>query len=271
MTSTDISLTMLTLWGALLAAGCSSSQGSATPPLTFAPREIIDLGAVVTEDLPERFWGRAMLKLFGFERPNSFEVKPWSFKAPTGELKGSDSYYTLFNHGGPHVDAPNHMSAGGGIDSYRIDSYAGPARVFDARRWPPGRSIPVDLFRDSVKAGEIVLVYTNYRVDHVDSIPKVVTLTQEAADYLAALPVRAFGTDGLGVESPQESAMGRGDTPGAQVAPVHYAFLSRGIPVYEELVNLGQLLGKARLYFVGAPLNIKNGDGMLVRPVVFVY
>jgi kynurenine formamidase len=25
------------------------------------------------------------------------------------------------------------------------------------------------------------------------------------------------------------------------------------------------------MYFVGVPLNIKDGDGMIVRPVVFVY
>jgi kynurenine formamidase len=26
-----------------------------------------------------------------------------------GTLSGSNSCYTLFNHGGPHVDAPNHV------------------------------------------------------------------------------------------------------------------------------------------------------------------
>ena len=257
--------------GGTSVGACSASDQSDIPKVAFAPTELIDLGAVVTEDLPERFWGKAMLKQFGFDRPNVFDVKPWSFKAPAGDLKGSDSYYTLFNDGGPHVDAPNHMSVGGGIDSYSIESFAGPLRVFDARRFQPGRTIPVDLFRDSVRAGDIVLVYTNYKVEHPDSIPKMVTLTQEAADYLAAVPVRAFGTDAGGVESPQEMVMGRGDTPGAQLSPVHNAFLSKAIPVYEELVNLDRLIGRRRLYFVGAPLNIKNGDGMFVRPIVFVY
>lgn len=256
---------------AVLATACSPSPEPEPASVAFVPTEVIDLGAVVTEDLPERFWGKAMLKMFGFDRPNVFEVKPWSFKAPSGEVKGSDSYYTLFNHGGPHVDAPNHMSVGGGIDSYRIESFAGPVRVFDARRFAPGRTIPIGLFRDSVKAGDIVLIYTNYKVDHPDSIPKMSALTQEAAEYLATLPVRAFGTDAGGVESPQETAMGTGDTPGAQIAPVHNAFLSRSIPVYEELVNLDRVLGKPRAYFVGVPLNIRNGDGMLVRPVVFIY
>ena len=52
---------------------------------------------------------------------------------------------------------------------------------------------------------------------------------------------------------------------------IHDAFLSRGIPVYEQLLNLDRLLGKDRLFFVGVPLNMKDGDGMMVRPAVFVY
>ena len=46
---------------------------------------------------------------------------------------------------------------------------------------------------------------------------------------------------------------------------------SRHIPVYEGLFNVDQLLDKAHMYFVGVPLNIRGGDGMIVRPVVFVY
>ncbi len=57
----------------------------------------------------------------------------------------------------------------------------------------------------------------------------------------------------------------------ARAVPIHDSFLSRGIPVYEQLFNVDQLLGKENLYFVGVPLNIRDGDGMIVRPVVFVY
>jgi kynurenine formamidase len=32
-----------------------------------------------------------------------------------------------------------------------------------------------------------------------------------------------------------------------------------------------KLLGNEKMFFVGVPLNIKGGDGMIVRPVVFVY
>lgn len=36
-------------------------------------------------------------------------------------------------------------------------------------------------------------------------------------------------------------------------------------------MNMDRLLGKRDLYFVGVPLNMANGDGMIVRPVMFVY
>ena len=52
---------------------------------------------------------------------------------------------------------------------------------------------------------------------------------------------------------------------------IHHTFLSRTIPVYEQLFNVDKLLGKERMLFSGAPLNVKAGDGMIVRPLVFVY
>ena len=61
-----------------------------------------------------------------------------------------------------------------------------------------------------------------------------------------------------------DSALGR-------AAPVHEVFLSRRIPIYEELFNLDRLLNQGSMLFTDVPLNIENGDGMMVRPVVFVY
>ena len=73
------------------------------------PRETIDLGALVTEDLPERIWGKALLADNNFSETNSFNVIRWEQDLSGGTISGSNSYYTLFNHGGPHVDAANHI------------------------------------------------------------------------------------------------------------------------------------------------------------------
>jgi len=64
---------------------------------------------------------------------------------------------------------------------------------------------------------------------------------------------------------------GRSRVSRASALVSHQTLLSRGIPVYEQLQHVDRLLGRKRLYFVGAPLDIKDGDGMMVRPVVFVY
>ncbi len=61
------------------------------------------------------------------------------------------------------------------------------------------------------------------------------------------------------------------DDPIKRIIPGHHAFLSRGIPVYEQLVNVDKLVDLKNMYFVGVPLNIEMGDGMIVRPVVLVY
>ena len=178
------------------------------------------------------------------------------------EVSGSNAYYTLFNHGGPHVDAPNHFGLGGGIDTYPIEDFSGPVKVFDVSRYPVGRSVPADVFRGNVDPGDIVLLATGYTPPQTDEeLPQVTTLTNEAAQLLATLPVRAIGTDSFSIENLDDVSM----------PSLHHVFLGRGIPLYESLFNVTSLLGKGNMFFVGVPLNIPDADGMIVRPVVFVY
>jgi len=241
-----------------LIAGCSSGSGAAD----FQPKRVVDLGALVTTDLPERVWGKAFLDQMGFEGSNSFDVIPWTFQMGDRTVNGSNAYYTLFNHGGPHVDAPNHMGLGAGLDTYNLEDFAGPAKAFDARGYTNGRTIPLSLFEGHVSAGDVVLIHTDFLPPLTDEqFPEHATLTNEAADFLASLPIRAFGTDGFSVDSLQDVSS----------PSIHDALLGNGIPAYEQLQNVGQLLTSERMYFVGVPLNIKDGDGMMVRPVVFVY
>lgn len=259
-----IPLCLLT-WFVLISCSRSEQVAVGTP----LPREIIDLGVVITADMPRQFWGTRFLQDMGFNKLNSFEVVNWEF----GPVNGSNAYYTLFNHGGPHVDAPNHVGVGPGLDAYPIESFTGPLKVFDVSHLDTGRNVTVDILRDvAIEAGDVVVMYTDYSAPESDTeLPESIALTYEAAEYLAAIPVRAFGTDSFSVASITDDAPVNSDDKVIQTVPAHHALLSRGIPVYEQLVNVSQLLDKVNMYFVGVPLNIKDGDGMMVRPVVFVY
>ena len=252
------SLTMVALVISL--TGCSPSPQSS---FSVEPNEVIDLGALVTADLPERVWGKGLLAENGFDRPNSFDVIHHESEVGGGSVSVSNAYYTLFNHGGPHVDAPNHVGLEGGIDSYPVEAFVGPVKVFDMSRYPKGRSIPVEAFENqSVLPGDVVLIYTAYTPPETDdAFPETVTLTPEAAEYLANVPVRAYGTD-AGSLGNLQAAPADGDTITSRLIPIHHAFLSRGIPAFEELFNVDTLLGKENMFFVGVPLNIENGDGI---------
>lgn len=251
---------------ALTLTGCAPISSS--PP---QPKEIIDLGALVSEDLPERVWGKRLLTELGYMRPNAFDVMPWQLEGASG----SSAYYTLFNHGGPHVDAPNHMGFESGIDAFPMDQFTGPVKVFDFSNLPNGRTITAEMFEGKgIRPGDIVMIYTGYKPPEADDeYPQNITLTGGAADYLAQVSIRAFATDSFSVGNwaDVQQRLAEGATERAAILPVHDAFLGRGIPIYEQLFNVDKLLGKENVFFVGVPLNIKDGDGMIVRPVVFVY
>jgi kynurenine formamidase len=259
----------------ILACGLISAcdQASRDSALDFVPVEVIDLGALITEDTAQRVAGQGFLEFNGINRPNQFELVTWTVEMPGGDVSGSNAFYTLANHGGPHVDAPNHVGLEGGIDSYPIEVFSGPLKVFDVSSYPKGFSIPQSVFRSvDVDPGDIVLIYTDYAPPHDEtSFPETVTLTRHAAQYLAEIPIRAIATDAYSVANLQDQANVASTDVTALAVPIHHSFLSRGIPVYEQLFNVEKLLEKKRMYFSGVPLNIRDGDGMIVRPVVYVY
>lgn len=162
------------------------------------PKEIIDLGALVTEDLTIKVWGERYPRDRGYDRPNVFDIIHWQ----RGPIDGSNAYYTVFNHGGPHVDAPVHMGYAGGLNSYSVESFVGPLKVFDVNYSPLGRTVGKEIFEgQGIRPGDIVLIYTNYKPPKaVDEYRSVISLTPEAAEFLARIPVQPFATDAWSVD-----------------------------------------------------------------------
>lgn len=233
------------------------------------PREIIDLSPTISENLPVRVWGQRALRDFGFGETTEFRLIQRNVP-----LYISNAYWTLMNHAGPHVDAPNHLQRdAGGIDSYDLAKLVGPIKLIDARGSSIDDPISVaELNLNDIRPGDIVIVLTGYTAPGPGEIPAFRVLSKEAAEFLAEIPVRAFATDALSADSFRDfyRRMEQGSN-FIYEDLVHHSFLSRGIPIIEQLVNVEALVGLQRAVFVGLPLKVKDGDASPIRAAAFVY
>lgn len=151
-------------------------------------------------------------------------------------------------HAGTHMDAPMHLLAGGaGIDETPLSRCFAPGVLLDVRGQ---RLITKPQLPEGSLAGKAVLLYTglesaygseSYYHDH----PEV---SMELAQLLARESI-AF----LGMDMP---------SPDFPPFPVHKLLLSRGIPIVENLRNLGAL--PASFEVAAFPLSLR-AEASLVR------
>ena len=235
------------------------------------PSRIVDLSPLVTEDLPLRTWGKRILTEWGFKLRNEFEDV-----GSEEPLYVVNSYWTLSNHAGAHLDAPNHMEKGArSVDQYSLDELIGRARLLDFRTSPADEAISLrEIEQTAIQAGEIALLMVGYSAPvGDDELPSYPYLSRDAAEYLASLPVKAFGTDAFSVESIVRvyEAIEEGATGYESVAPLHRVFLGRDMPVFEQLENLEELVGLENVVFVGFPLKVQGSNGSPIRAAALVY
>ncbi len=123
----------------ILVAGCQ--QASEEPPEPSDPRRVVDLSPTITKDLPTRFWGVKTLDLLNFRHSTHFE----RIVNEQGTYV-QNSYWTLMNHAGPHLDAPNHMDRSAkGVDAYDLRDLLGRVYLLDYRSLPKDEPIPRSL------------------------------------------------------------------------------------------------------------------------------
>jgi len=189
----------------------------------------------------------------------------------------ADSKLELFNHTGPHHDAPNHAIKGArGTDTFPLDEFIGAAKVLDFRAKPKDQPLlRADFEGRGLKAGDIVIAFVGYTAPtNGEDYPSYAYLSGEAAEYLATLPVKLFATDMPSLAGLKNivAIMAKGELKGSQaVVPEHYAFLSRNVPSVEGLVNLEQIVHEPNVVFVGFPLKIKDGNAGPMRAAALVY
>ena len=124
------------------------------------PRSIVDLSPTLGEDAPILSIGRKFLHDFGMPETTVFhhitEEEPMYF---------ADTKLELFNHVGPHHDAPNHMIKGArSTDSFGLEQFIGPAKVFDFRHKAKDTALArSDFEKLGIVAGDIVIAFVGYQ------------------------------------------------------------------------------------------------------------
>lgn len=252
--------------------GCSDAKSiKEFDPNQVLPKEIIDLSPIIGEDLVQRKWGSAALKMMGFRGVTKFVHL--GIDTPTYIR---NSYLEIFNHGGAHLDAPNHTEEGAkSIEDWNLMKLIGPVKILDATAYPNNTQIPIEAVKEmDLKKEDIFMLHVNYIPPESDiELPAYPFLSAEACEYLASIPVKAVATDALSIESFNGFSEGvaEGLTGYKNLAPNHHAFLTREIPLFESLEDISPLLEEENVIFVGFPLKFQNGNGSPIRAVAFVY
>jgi kynurenine formamidase len=167
-------------------------------------------------------------------------------------------------HAGTHVDSPLHFIEGAAdVASMPVETFFGPAIVIEALKNPGEIIAPEDFAKADIRRGDIALIRTGW--DARINTPRLYEgewpgFSAAAVEALAEAGVKAIGTDSPSADSPAGISQG---------APAHHAALSRGLPIFETLVNLGRIAGK-RVLFFGLPLRLEDSEASPVRAVAFV-
>ncbi len=164
----------------------------------------------------------------------------------------------LGSHTGTHLDAPAHFIAGGDpIDSIGFDRLICTASVIEVRG---KREIDVDeLIKHPIRSGEAVLFKTeNSALWFIPQFRNTyVSLTTEAAEYLANRQISLVGIDYLSIEK-------YGDNTSA----VHRTLLGANIPILEGIDLSKVPQGYSSYQLICLPLKIYRAEGAPARAVL---
>ena len=187
-----------------------------------------------------------------------------------GKFESDLSYATkgllLSDHGPTHVDSISHFDPSEGaptIDVMSLDLFWGEGTCIDISETPPreycsaeGLDAALAASGAELRAGDVLLLDTGTFERHggtADYLAEYPGLDDSAAEWIVEREVKVFGVD-----SPSP------DSPASPTYPVHLMCRREHIPHYENLANLGRLVGK-RFVFIGLPLKVVGGHGSPVR------
>jgi kynurenine formamidase len=178
----------------------------------------------------------------------------------------------MINDNGPtHVDSFSHLDPDPDaqtIDQMDLNLFYGPAVCLDVSHVPARVDITADDLEAAeeatpvtVEPGDILLLHTGTHTRYAGTsqyLREHPGLGESASKWIAARGVKTFGVD-----SPTP------DNPASRIYPCHLMCREHRITHYENLANLGELIGK-RFTFVGFPIKLIGGHGGPTRAVALL-
>jgi arylformamidase len=186
-----------------------------------------------------------------------------------GRMRLQNKMMLLSEHTGTHFDAPSHFDPDGlSVDQIPIERLILPGHLLDLTHKAAHDAIePSDLVAAEqasgreIAAGCALFVRTGQDVNWgaEDFFTERPYVTAEAAQWLVDKQIGLFCTDLIAIDNPEE-----------WWEPTHTAFLGGGVPMVQQLNNLGQLVG-VDFTFVVLPLPMRGGTASPVRPVALIH
>lgn len=196
----------------------------------------------------------------------SFPGSPRTSFIPWADVK-SDGYNLellfLSSHSGTHLDAPYHFVRDGAkIDGIPLSRLMGEAVLCRMARGADGQVTRDDILEFERRHGRIprgaaVVFGTGWsrNVARSDYFTKNPGLSAGAARHLLAREPSLVGIDSPSIDLGSDPKF-----------PVHHVLLKSGIPIVENLCNLGRIRG-TRFRLIVLPLKLRGATGSPARAV----
>lgn len=185
-----------------------------------------------------------------------------------GELTMENKLILVSEHISTHFDAPYHFDPQGlTVDRYPIERLVLPGHLLDFTAKGVREAITQSDFEAAAKRsgrtiapGTALIAWTGQdrnwgKPGFVKERPFV---DRQTAAWLVEQRIALFGTDLIGIDDPDDWRW-----------TTHAMFLRSGLPMVQQLCNLGALQGK-NFYFAALPLKIRGATGCPVRAVALV-
>ena len=221
--------------------------------------EIVDLGHEIFSNMPTlgaptTFWSE--------DRHESLA------KLTSGRFSMESRMMLMSEHAGTHLDSPWHSYPKGiPVDEIPLERLMLRGHLLDLRAKRPHQAITTADIEAAasrsgkpIAEGDAVLVWTG--VDGQWGEPGFTRerpfIPEATVESLATKRIGLFGTDLVQVDDPDEWWY-----------PTHTSLARSGIPMVQQLCNLGQLEGK-EFIFLAIPLKLRGGTASPVRPIALV-